>query len=101
MPYGKFEEVLAGDTVTWQDLGGQRHSAMVIVANKTRVTLVQDNQVILTVTRARFEGRNPVVVRRPFDPTQAGHPAAAWAASEVEQVEDMEQRRARRRGKTA
>lgn len=101
MPYGKFEDVQPGDTVTWQDLGGNRHTATIIVANKTRVTLVQDNQVILTVARARFEGRNPIVVRRPYDPAKSQHPAAAWAASEVEQVEEMEKRRSRRTPKSA
>jgi hypothetical protein len=100
MPYGKFDDVLAGDVVSWQDLSGNRHSAVVLVANKTRVTMVQDNQVLLTVARERFERRSPVVVRRPFDPRKAGHPAAAWASDEADaieaQAEELAEKRRRR-----
>jgi hypothetical protein len=93
MPYGRYNDVLPGDTVTWQDPSGARRAGTIITVTKNAVTLVIDNQVIFTVSREKFEARQPVVVRRPYDPAKSEHPAAAFAAQEAEKGDEVTPRR--------
>jgi len=97
MPYGKYSDVLPGDTVQWMDPANQRRTGTIIHVTKTKVTVVVDNQIIVTVSMAKFEGRSPVVVRRPYDPAKAQHPAAAFSAEEAEAGDEVTPRRKGRR----
>lgn len=99
MPYGRYSDVLPGDTVTWQDPAGQRRAGTIISATTKQVTVVVDNQIIVTVSREKFEARQPVVVRRPYDPAKAEHPAAAFAAQEAETEDEVTPRRRQRKPK--